>query len=122
MFSQHVLTPTAFAVRFAELLPEYLPGVDTGAFEPTDRRRCWNKTLKAVLTVMGKEDHGLDVATQSGTMSLLRGSLKRGVTVYPSRLIPSRTAYDTDLTDSEREFEKVQEAARRRVIRRIMAT
>ena len=33
MFSQHVVTPAAFAERFVELLPEYLPGVDTGAFE-----------------------------------------------------------------------------------------
>jgi transposase len=31
----------------------------------------------------------------------LRGSLKRGAIVYPSRLTPSRTAYDTDLTDTE---------------------
>lgn len=72
MFSKHVVTPAAFAARFAELLPEYLPGVDTGAFEPTDRRRCWNKTLKAVLTVIGKDDYGLEVEAQSPTMSLLK--------------------------------------------------
>jgi hypothetical protein len=72
MFSQHVFTPTAFAARFVELLPEYLPGVDTGAFEPTDRRRCWNKSLKAVLTVIGKEDHGLTVPAQSPMMNLLK--------------------------------------------------
>jgi hypothetical protein len=35
--------------------------VDTGAFEATDRRRCWNKTLRAVLTVMGKENRNLSV-------------------------------------------------------------
>jgi hypothetical protein len=72
MFSQHVLTPTAFALRFVELLPEYLPGVDTGAFEATDRRRCWNKTLKAVLTVIGKEDNGLSVTVQHPAMTLLK--------------------------------------------------
>jgi hypothetical protein len=79
MFSEHVLTPNAFAVRFLELLPEYLPGMDTGAFEPTDRQRCWNKTLKSVLTVMGEEDNGLSVvslhfpsiATLSSQSSLL---------------------------------------------------
>jgi hypothetical protein len=71
MFSQHVLAPEAFAVRFAELLPEYLPGVDTGAFEPTDIRRCWNKTVKAVLTVIGKED-SLTVAVQNPMMTLLK--------------------------------------------------
>ena len=72
MFSQHVVTPAAFATRFVELLPEYLPGVDTGAFEPTDRRRCWNKTLNAVLTVIGKEDYGLDVSMENPTMIPLR--------------------------------------------------
>lgn len=72
MFSEHVLTPPAFADRFAELLPEYLPGVDTGAFEQTDRRRCWNKTLKTILTVIGKEDKGLDVAVQNASMTLLK--------------------------------------------------
>jgi hypothetical protein len=72
MFAQHVLTPTAFALRFVELLPEYLPGVDTGAFEATDRRRCWNKTLKAVLTVIGKEDCGLTVTTENPMMTVLK--------------------------------------------------
>jgi len=72
MFSEHVLTPTAFALRFVELLPEYLPGLDTGAFEPTDIRRCWNKTLKTVLTVIGNEDNGLRVAVQNPMMTLLK--------------------------------------------------
>jgi hypothetical protein len=71
MFSQHVLTPTTFALRFVELLPDYLPGVDTGAFEATDRRRCWNKTLNAVLTVIGKEEN-LTVAIQNPMMTLLK--------------------------------------------------
>lgn len=72
MFSQHVITPSAFATRFVELLPEYLPGMDTGAFEPTDRRRCWNKSLKSILTVMGEEDGALHVAVQSPVMTLLK--------------------------------------------------
>jgi peptide-methionine (R)-S-oxide reductase len=69
MFSQHVLNPAAFARRFVELLPEYLPGVDTGAFEQTDRRRCWNKTLKAILTIIGKDENGLDVAVENQMMT-----------------------------------------------------
>lgn len=72
MFAQHVIAPGALASRLVELLPEYLPGVDTGAFEPTDRRRCWNKTLKAILTVIGKDDNGLDVAAQTPMMTLLK--------------------------------------------------
>ncbi len=72
MFSKHVLEPTDFARRFVELLPEYLPGVDTGAFEATDRRRCWNKTLKAVLTAIGQDDKGLHVAVQHPMMTQLK--------------------------------------------------
>lgn len=72
MFPPHVVTPDALARRFVELLPEYLPGVDTGAFEPTDRRRCWNKTLKAILTVIGKDDQGLDVGVQDSTVTVLK--------------------------------------------------
>jgi hypothetical protein len=72
MFSEHVLSPGAFAVRFAQLLPEYLPGVDTGAFEPTDIRRCWNKTLRAVLTVIGKEAGDINVTPQSPMITLLK--------------------------------------------------
>lgn len=72
MFPPHVLTPAAFALRFVELLPEYLPGLDTGAFEPTDRRRCWNKTLKAMLTVIGENDNGLDVTEQNPMPPLLK--------------------------------------------------
>jgi hypothetical protein len=72
MFEQHIVTPAAFAARFVELLPEYLPGVDTGAFEPTDRRRCWNTTLKAVLTVIGKDDNGLQIAIQNPALTPLK--------------------------------------------------
>ena len=72
MFTQHVVTPAVFASRFAELLPEYLPGVDTGAFEPTDRRRCWNKTLNGLLTVIGKEDNGLDVVVTNPAITALK--------------------------------------------------
>jgi hypothetical protein len=70
-FFQHSIEPGAFARKFVKLLPEYLPGVDTGAFEPTDIRRCWNKTLRAVLTVIGK-DHGLDVAVENPMMTSVK--------------------------------------------------
>jgi hypothetical protein len=72
MFAHHVLKPAAFAHRFVELLPEYLPGVDTGAFEATDRRRCWNKTLRGVLTVIGKDDNGLQVSLENPAMTQLK--------------------------------------------------
>src|SRR5580704_16560808 len=72
MFAEHVVTSERLAARVAELLPEYLPGVDTGAFEPTERRRCWNKSLNSVLTVIGNELGGLVVATQSQIVTRLK--------------------------------------------------
>jgi hypothetical protein len=72
MFEHQVVTPQTFAMKFAKLLPGYLPGVDTGAFEATDRRRCWNKTLNAILTVIGQELGGLEVVPRNGATSLLK--------------------------------------------------
>jgi hypothetical protein len=71
MFSRHVIEPGAFVRRFVALLPEYLPGVDTGAFEPSDTRRCWNKTLRAILTVIAK-DAGLNVEAENPTTAPLK--------------------------------------------------
>jgi hypothetical protein len=72
MFADHVVTTERFAVRFAELLPEFLPGVDTGAFEATDRRRCWNKSLNGVLTVIGNELGSVVVAAQNPMVTQLK--------------------------------------------------
>ena len=52
MFPLHTLTPAKLASDFSRLIPGYLPGVETGAFEPLDRRRCWNKTIAQVLTTI----------------------------------------------------------------------
>jgi hypothetical protein len=61
-----VITPEGLASRIAELIPEYLPGMDTGAAEATDRRICWNKTLKALLTAVGAE-HSIEVEVDGST-------------------------------------------------------
>ena len=60
LLQDRVIAPDVLARRIAELIPEYLPGIDTGAAEPTDRRICWNKTLKALLTAIAAE-HQLQV-------------------------------------------------------------
>ena len=62
MFSEHVIEPQELAQRLVNLIPEYLPGMDTGAFEATDRKRCWNKTLEASLIVIGRQESGLQLA------------------------------------------------------------
>jgi hypothetical protein len=55
LLQDRVIAPDVLARRMAELIPEYLPGMDTGAAEATDRRICWNKTLKALLSAIGAE-------------------------------------------------------------------
>ena len=55
-----LIAPQALASRIATLIPEYLPGMDTGAAEATDRRICWNKTLKALLSAIAVE-HSVQV-------------------------------------------------------------
>jgi hypothetical protein len=55
LFQNRAIEPDALAARIAELIPEYLPGMDTGAAEPVDRRICWKKTLKALLSAVAKE-------------------------------------------------------------------
>lgn len=57
LLQDRVIAPEVLARRMAELIPEYLPGMDTGAAEPSDRRICWNKTLKALLSAIAAEHY-----------------------------------------------------------------
>ncbi len=60
------------AREIARLLPEYLPGVATGAATPTEGRSCWIRAWRELLTVFGR-GHGLDVAVQEeGDSALAR--------------------------------------------------
>src|SRR3982751_2096301 len=56
LLQDRVIAPELLARRMAELIPEYLPGMDTGAAEPSDRRICWNNTLKALLSAIAAEN------------------------------------------------------------------
>ena len=55
--------PQDLTREIAELLPEYLPGVETGAAAITEGRGCWIKAWKALLTVLGRE-RGLDIVVE----------------------------------------------------------
>lgn len=58
--------------EIARLLPEYLPGVDTGAAAITEARSCWIKAWEALLTTLGRE-RGMEIAVQEeGDSSLAR--------------------------------------------------
>jgi hypothetical protein len=89
LLQDRVIAPEMLARRMAELIPEYLPGMDTGAAEPSDRRICWNKTLKALLSAIAAEhevqvevdpashvpkDEQLDLRWRSGDGAVLAAS------------------------------------------------
>ena len=69
LLQDRVIAPDVLARRMAELIPEYLPGMDTGAAEPTDRRICWNKTLKALLSAIAAE-HEVQVEVDPASHAL----------------------------------------------------
>jgi hypothetical protein len=66
--------------EIARLLPEYLPGVATGAATLTEGRSCWIRAWKDLLTVFGHR-YELDVALQEEGDS----SLARQLTLYWKR-------------------------------------
>jgi hypothetical protein len=69
MFPPHTVSPAVLAARLQTLIPEYLPGLDTGAFEPTDRRRCWNKTISKSLELVAREDLGLRGVVENSALT-----------------------------------------------------
>ena len=64
----------------ASLLPEYLPGVSTGAAAPTEGRSCWTEAWKGLLAVCGRR-YGMEVVSQPED----RSALARQLTVYWKR-------------------------------------
>lgn len=56
------------------LLPEYVPGVESGPAASTEGRSCWIRTWKSLLGVIGRA-HGMEVAVQEDGDSALRRQL-----------------------------------------------
>ncbi len=80
--SKHAVAESAQLVReLARLVPEYLPGVDTGQADFTDRRTCWTKALRSVLQVMAR-NHNVESRTEDfselGTERQLKVFWQRG--------------------------------------------
>jgi hypothetical protein len=88
------------------LLPEYLPGVETGAAASTEGRSCWIKSWKALLTVLGRE-HGLDVVVHQDGDS----ALHRQLTVFWKRgdaiMLAAFSGWG-DRSDLERRFQQLE--------------
>lgn len=70
--SDYAVPSVVLAEEIARLLPDYLPGVDTGAVTDTDRRSCWVRTIRSLLEALGRQ-HGLRVSVEeTGTSALSR--------------------------------------------------
>lgn len=88
------------------LLPEYLPGVETGIAANTEGRSCWIKSWKALLTVLGRE-HGLEVVLQEDGDS----ALQRQLTMYWKQgdaiMLAALSGWG-DRSDLERRFQQLE--------------
>ena len=51
--SDYVLPAQELTREIARLLPDYLPGRETGGVTITDRRSCWTKTMRNLLEALG---------------------------------------------------------------------
>lgn len=79
-FEKPSIPAPALISDIVRLLPEYLPGVETGAAASTEGRSCWIKSWKALLTVLGRE-HGLEIVVHEDGDS----ALKRQLTIFWKR-------------------------------------
>lgn len=71
-FTDYVLPAGTMVSRFADLLPDYLPGRDTGAAEATDLRTCWTKTVKRTLEALARSCGAEPVGTVVGALATER--------------------------------------------------
>jgi hypothetical protein len=74
IFGPPELSMEALVQEIVQLLPEYLPGVETGPAASTEGRTCWIKTWKALLIALGRE-RGFHVALQEEGDSALSRQL-----------------------------------------------
>lgn len=79
--TDYVAPAEELVARIARLLPDYLPGRDTGSVAVTDRRSCWTKTTRSLFTTLGSMHHlrvTVDDLTDLGPGKQLKMLWKRG--------------------------------------------
>jgi hypothetical protein len=106
-FEEPLIPMAALIADILRLLPEYLPGVETGAATSTEGRSCWIKSWKALLTVLGREQ-GLEVVVlEDGGDS----ALQRQLTIFWKRgdaiMLAALSGWG-DRTDLERRFQQLE--------------
>jgi hypothetical protein len=79
--SDYIAPAGELVADIARLLPDYLPGRDTGDVAITDRRSCWTKTTRTLLTALGTTHHQetiVDDLSDWGSGKQLKMLWKRG--------------------------------------------
>jgi hypothetical protein len=71
-FTHRSLRPEDLVREIAQLLPEYVPGIETGVAEYTDKRSCWTKTLRAVFQVIARSRGIEALEPESGEVAIDR--------------------------------------------------
>jgi hypothetical protein len=53
-FTNRCLSAVDLVREIAQLLPKYVPGVETGVAEYTDKRSCWTQAMRSVFQAMAR--------------------------------------------------------------------
>jgi hypothetical protein len=105
-FEKSSIPVPALIDDIVRLLPEYLPGMETGTAASTEGRSCWIKSWKALLTVLGRE-HGMEVIVQEEGDS----ALQRQLTIFWKRgdaiMLAAFSGWG-DRRDLERRFQQLE--------------
>lgn len=79
--SDYVVPAATLAREIARLLPDYLPGRDTGDVAVTERRSCWTKTMRTLMQTFAglyHQDTRVDDLSDWGSGKQLKMLWKRG--------------------------------------------
>src|SRR4051794_28810810 len=106
IFAQPAIAAVDLVREIVHLLPEYLPGLETGSAANTEGRTCWIKSWKSLLTVLGRE-RAFQVAVQEEGDS----ALQRQLTVYWKRgdaiMLAAHSGFGSR-DDMERRFQQLE--------------
>jgi len=106
IFEAGTLSLPKLVSEIVGLLPEYLPGVETGPAASTEGRTCWIRTWKGLLTALGRQ-WGMEVAVEEDAGSALKRQLTLLWTRGDAILMAAYSGWG-DRQDLERRFHQLE--------------
>lgn len=105
-FGYPAIATDELVLEIVRLLPEYLPGLETGSAASTEGRTCWIRSWKGLLTALGRE-RGFQVPVHEEGDS----ALTRQLTMYWKRgdaiMLAAHTGFGSR-DDMERRFQQLE--------------